>query len=85
MGFSIHTFSAQRGGTQPHEHKSQTLNAQSTATELARNPDMRRNIPKASLLNPHPKVREKNSAAGEHHARKEVHIFHVHILRIMHL
>ena len=44
------------------------LNAQSTATERGRNPDMHRDIPTPSLLAPQPNVREKTSAAGEHHA-----------------
>ena len=33
-----------------------TLNAQSTATELGRDPDMYRYVPTAPLLNPRPKV-----------------------------
>ena len=42
--------------------------------ELGRDRDMWRDLPMDALLAPQPKAREKNSAAGEHHARKrEVH------------
>ena len=39
---------------------SATLAAQSNATELRWDPDMRRNIPMGALLAPQPKAREKN-------------------------
>ena len=47
------------------------LDAQSTATELGRDRDMRRNIPMGALLVPQPKARETPSAAGVQQARKK--------------
>ena len=38
-----------------------TLNAQSTATELGRDPDMYCNLPTANLLAPQPKVRDRKT------------------------
>lgn len=48
---------------------SATLDAQSPATGLGRDPDRRRNVPNAPLLAQQPKVPENNSAAGEKHAK----------------
>ena len=39
---------------------SATLDAQSTATEVEQDPDMRRNVPIGALLSPQPKAREKS-------------------------
>ena len=45
------------------------------ATELGRNPDIRRNVPTDPLLAPQPKARENTSAAEKQHAKKtKVHI-----------
>ena len=65
--------SSQRGGAQPLDKRatSATLNDQSTATELGWDSDMRCDVPTAPLLAPQPKVREKSSGAGEHHANKK--------------
>ena len=41
-----------------HIHtQSNATELRGTATELGRDPDMRRNVPKPALLNPQPKVR----------------------------
>ena len=47
------------GNPQYFRASSATLNAPSTATELGRDPDMRRHIPTAPLLAPQPTVRER--------------------------
>ena len=72
------TCSAQRGETQPLDEKSHLsyVNAQSTTTELRRDPDMRRNVPTAPVLAPQPKVGEER----EHHAKNGVHILHERII-----
>ena len=57
---------------------SATLNAQSTATALGRDPDMHCNVPTAPLLDPQPKMRDKISAAGEHHEKKMC-MFYIYI------
>ena len=41
---------------------SETLNAESTATEFGWDPGMRRDVPRAALLAPQPTVREKQHA-----------------------
>ena len=56
------------------------LNAQSTATELGRDPDMRRNVPMVPLLAPQPEEREKNLDRQRTAFQKEIHcIFHAGI------
>ena len=53
--------------------------------ELGRDPDMRRDVPKAPLLNLLPKMREKNSPAGEQDAKKQkVYIMQTHALAFSH-
>ena len=66
VGFSMHTMvlitcSSQRGGTRPLDRRSSPakLNAQSIATELSWDPDMRPDVPTVPLLAPQPEVREK--------------------------
>ena len=49
------------------------LNAPSTATELDRGVDMRRNVPMTPLLAPQPRLRKKkNSAAGGQRTQKKI-------------
>ena len=49
-----------------HIHtQSNTTELRGTATELGRDPDMRRNVPKPPLLNPLPKVRQKKNRPAE--------------------
>ena len=57
---------------------SATLDAQSTATELCRGPNMRRNVPMGALLAPHPKARERNLGRRRKASlEKQMRIFYI--------
>ena len=88
----LHTLAelGQRGGTQPLEKiaSSAALDAQSTATELGGNRDMRRDVPIGNLLAPQTKAREKKTRPAENTRRKkdnqsslDLHVLHKRILQ----
>ena len=70
----------QRGWTQPLEKRANVtmLDAQSTATELGRDRDIRRNVPMGAWLAPQPKVQEKPPVRRRITSRKKVHIVFRH-------
>ena len=63
MGFSMRPLGSSKAEPKPLTKKasSATLNAQSTATEVGRDPDMRRDEPRAPLLAAQPKTYVKHA------------------------
>ena len=72
------TGSARRNTAPGKKSSPATLNAQTTAMELDRDPDVHRNVPTTPLLAPQWKVREKKIGHGEHRAKTKVHMLHIH-------
>ena len=58
-GFPCHLVGEAESNPMLFRDNSETFNAPSKATVLGRDPAMRRNVPMAPLLAPHPKVRER--------------------------